>query len=139
MLIIDSALVPAKSASMSPTIKAGSLVRYIKAKYLYRRYKKGDIIVFSPPESFYDGPDREEVTMLVKRIDKVSVSSTDRFSSLLLLIIDLINFIQGDTVLGRIIDDGCFYVLGDNEIVSSDSREWGDIPLQNIKGKVIFR
>lgn len=43
-----------------------------------------------------------------------------------------------DFVVVEDILDGKFFALGDNINDSSDSREWGSVPVENIRGKVVF-
>lgn len=38
----------------------------------------------------------------------------------------------------RLVKPGTVFVLGDNRDNSSDSRVWGDVPLENVKGTVRF-
>ena len=37
------------------------------------------------------------------------------------------------------VPEGAYYVLGDNRSVSTDSREWGMVPLENVVGRMWFR
>lgn len=81
---------------------------YIVGTRIFGELKVGDIIVF-----------RHEGRLLVKRIAAVG----------------------GDTVIhkGRevVVPEGCFYVVGDNRGVSSDSRYWADSLLgENVFGKL---
>ena len=41
-----------------------------------------------------------------------------------------------ETIVGRIIQEGEYYVLGDNRAQSDDSRRWGSVPEENIIGEV---
>ncbi len=43
-----------------------------------------------------------------------------------------------ETIVGRIIQEGEYYVLGDNRAQSDDSRRWGSVPEENIIGEVWF-
>ena len=37
------------------------------------------------------------------------------------------------------VDDDCVFVMGDNRSGSSDSREFGCVPLDKVEGRVSFR
>lgn len=113
-----------------------------KATYMFHAPARGDVVVFiAPPEPTKD---------YVKRIialpgDVVTVQNTT-------IIVDGVSLrepyvspsMQGNPFNGnaqypqyvkRVIPPGYYFVLGDDRINSSDSRDWGLLPRQNIIGR----
>jgi signal peptidase I len=48
------------------------------------------------------------------------------------------NRTRGDNIAPFTVPDGQYFVLGDNRDFSMDSRYWGFVPFENIKGKALF-
>ena len=46
---------------------------------------------------------------------------------------------DGDTLAPTLVPPNSYFVLGDNRGGSSDSRDWGPVPLENVVGKVSLR
>lgn len=101
----------------------------------------GDMVVFRAPKD----PDKD----YVKRIigvpgDKVMIKDGDVFLNSQLLEEKYSN--GAITYTGAFIGDGeertvpkdNYFVLGDNRPYSSDSREWGFVPKENLVGKIMF-
>ena len=78
VLLVDSFIGSkrVRSDSMFPMIRTGSLVFYQKiGQQLINRLKTNDVVVFTPPDSFYRYQDgMEDVEFLVKRIVAMKVS-----------------------------------------------------------------
>ena len=118
--------------SMDPTLPEGGY--YLVNHYIYHvvRPERGDIVVFqateSPPE-------------LVKRViglpgETIRIRSGHVYVNSRLLDEP---YAVGGTYpdLGpHRIEDGVYFVLGDNRMVSNDSRHFGAVPLKNIRGKM---
>ncbi|MBI2049804.1 signal peptidase I [Candidatus Roizmanbacteria bacterium] len=132
-----------KGASMEPTLLTGDYIFTSKITYKFRPIQRGDIVVFKSPKN----PDIE----FIKRVialpeDKVEIISGEIFVND--QIIDE-NYIAAKTVLweGGYIKDGVpmiipedhIFVMGDNRPRSSDSREFGPVPIANIIGQVFYR
>ena len=102
------------SASMEPTIPAGSLILGCR---FFKELERGEVIVF-----------RHEGKTLVKRVVAVEgdvVSLNDRDGSF------TVNRKQSDATRVLTVPEGCFFVVGDNREDSLDSRVWGEPFVEN--------
>lgn len=132
-----------KGSSMFPTFKDGDYLLTDKITFKTRQPQYGDVIVFKAPlNEDYD---------FIKRVlavpgDKIMVANNKIY----------VNGKQLDefylpkdyvTTAGQFLKEGVEYVvpdknviaIGDNRSHSSDSREWGPVPYQNIVGRAFFR
>ena len=126
--------------SMEPNLHNTELILVDKWTYLFRTPARGDVIVFiAPPHPELD---------YVKRIiglpgDVVTIHDTTVIVDGVTLnetYVDPRN--QGNLFAYKNIDEVIppdqYFVLGDNRAVSSDSRDWGLVPKQNIIGRAAF-
>lgn len=129
--------------SMDPTFfdKEYILTNIIALKFT--KPKLGDVIVFKAP------PDPEKD--YIKRViaipgDTISIKNGDIYVNGERL--DQSQFLQGSvkTYGGSFLKEGevvsvppnSYFVMGDNRSGSSDSREWGFVPIKSIIGKSFF-
>ena len=148
---------------MRPTLKQGNYVLVNKLAYIHIPISGGsahtDAKAISPSRSNifpFDPPNRGEV-IVFKSPSDISKNFVKRVIG-----------VPGDTVKirgGRVFVNGAqldepyikdteriaynmlpfkvlaeeFFVLGDNRRASSDSRQWGAVPLENIRGRVWIR
>jgi signal peptidase I len=122
--------------SMEPNLHNQELILVDKWSYLFRPPARGDVIVFIAP------PDPQED--FVKRViglpgDVVTIQGTTVIVNGKVLNEKYVfppN--QGNpfpSFKNRIVPPGTYLVLGDNRKGSSDSRDWGCVPQQNIIGR----
>lgn len=129
-----SARVRVDGTSMVPTLQNGEFVLVNKISYLFGEVARGDIIVFHFPLN----PDED----LIKRViglpgDQVKIENGQVFVNGVML---------NETYIAAapsyanewVVEDGTFFVLGDNRNNSSDSHSWGLLPSDKIVGKAVL-
>ncbi len=129
--------------SMFPTLHSEENILTDKISPRFSGYKRGDIVVFkAPPQRGKD---------YIKRIvglpgEMVKLSSGRVFGNDQQLIETYLP--SGTETQGRnfmkdnqetLVPLGTYFVLGDNRMYSSDSREWGMVPTSDVIGKAWFR
>ena len=132
-----------KGSSMFPTFHDGEYVLTDKVTFRTRDPKWGDVIVFkSPVNKDFD---------FIKRViavpgDRVMISKGKVYINGELLNESYLPP-EYTTAAGQFLREGAEYsipegeifAVGDNRGHSSDSRDWGTVPYQNIVGKALFR
>lgn len=132
-----------KGASMEPSLQSGDYIFTSKITYKFRLIERGDVIVFKSPKN----PDIE----FIKRIialpgDRINVSNEEVFVNGQSL---QEKYISAKTTLweGGFLKENESYTVGQDELIvmgdnrprSSDSREFGPIPISSIIGQVFYR
>jgi len=125
-----------RGSSMSPGIHDGDRILVDHLTYLFRDVKRSDIVVLQYP--------LDPSLDYIKRI--IGLPGDE------ILIADGKVFVNGDpldepyiaepdprTHLHEFVTDDCYFVMGDNRPHSSDSREFGQVPRQNLVGLVNWR
>jgi signal peptidase I len=124
--------------SMEPSLHDQELILVDKWTYLFRAPTHGDVIVFiAPPQPSQD---------YIKRViavpgDVITIQNT-------MVIVDGVtlketyvdpknqgNMFSDKIIRNMVVPPNDYFVLGDNRMGSSDSREWGFVPKQNIIGR----
>lgn len=124
--------------SMEPSLHNTELVLVDKWSYLFHAPDRGDVIVFvAPPQPSQD---------YIKRIiglpgDVITVRDTTVIVDGVKLNESYVNPAnQGNpyaykTINNLVVPPNEYWVMGDNRANSSDSRDWGFVPRQNIIGR----
>lgn len=132
-----------KGASMEPTFLSGDYILTSKISYKFRTPKRGDVVVFKSPKN----PDID----YIKRIigvpgDTIAVRNNEVYVNDQLIVEPYIsnktNIFDGGFLIegeNTTIPPNYLFVMGDNRPRSSDSREFGPVPISDVIGVVFYR
>ncbi|UCE01110.1 MAG: signal peptidase I [Chloroflexota bacterium] len=129
-----SARIRVDGASMEPTLQSGEFVIVNKLAYYFGDPATGDVIVFHFPRD----PDQEYIKRIIGLPgDQVEVKNGEVYVNGNLLEEDYIaaSPVYQDTWT---VPGDSLFVLGDNRNNSSDSHNWGTVPLDYVIGKATF-
>jgi len=143
VLILTSVIKPTivKESSMEPTLYENHYLIINKLAYKTGDEQRGDIIVFESELETEDGDKK----LLIKRIvglpgETVTIKNEEVYINGQLLEED---YLKDGITPGEVIDyqvpEGQLFVMGDNRIVSIDSRELGCIDEGSVMGKAVLR
>lgn len=132
-----------KGASMNPTFESGDYILTSKITYKLHEPERNDIIVFKSLKN----PEID----FIKRVialhgQKIKIVNNEVFINNEILQEPYISapttLFEGGFIQNGIeitVPEGYLFVMGDNRPRSSDSRDFGFIPVKEVIGKVFFR
>ncbi len=117
--------------SMEPNLHNGEYVLIDKISYLLHPPERGDVVVFTPPNENRD---------YIKRViglpgDTVQIAGGQVYVNGVVLDEPYLKGLVNNDMPAHIVEEGRFFVLGDNRNNSSDSRAFGSITPQSIVGR----
>lgn len=153
-IIISFDVVEINGDSMMPTLESGDSVLVWSLPYTPgvpdENLDYGDIIVVA-------GPDSMDNVLMIKRIiglegDLIEIIEGQVYRNGVLLNEGYVlgmtlplnlqkdeeKMPEWDSEYSYTVPENHVYLLGDNRLVSSDSREYGALPLSNIMGRMVF-
>ncbi|BBB31954.1 signal peptidase I [Thermotomaculum hydrothermale] len=122
-------------SSMLPTLTNNETV-FIKRNVGINDIHRGDIIVFYSP--------LDHNKLLIKRVialpdDTVAIVNGDVYVNGKLLQENYLNGVKSHETIPLLrVPPKSFFVLGDNRVISSDSREFGCVRFESVYGKLVF-
>jgi len=133
--LIDSVIARVRvvNISMLPTLRPGEFLMVNKLAYRFGDIERGDIIVFHYPQN----PAED----FIKRVIGVPGDTVSVMKGVVHINgqpVDEPYISDPPSYNGQwIIPEGNVFVLGDNRNQSSDSHQWGNVPLENIVGRAL--
>lgn len=130
--------------SMVPSFNSGDYLIIDEISYRFNDPERGDIIVFKYPKN----PSQRFIKRIIGlpgetveiKDGEIAIYDKNNQKQILDETIYLPN--AKATTYGNlqvVLTENEYFVLGDNRAYSSDSRNWGPVPKENIIGKVFFR
>ena len=120
-------------SSMEPTLHSGQLVLVNRLAYKVGQPTRGDVVVFYFPRD----PDKEYIKRLIGLPgDFIAIQDGQVLVNDLPL--DEPYIAAAPAYNGNwVVPDGQLFVLGDNRNNSSDSHQWGMVPMEYVVGKAL--
>ena len=125
-----------RGVSMDPNLGEGQWLVVSKINHYFHPPQRGEIVVFHFPGTKQDkyikriiGLPGDKVTV---KGDKVSIDGQPLYESYLS---------KGEKTEGQVnveLEEGEYFVLGDNRDQSNDSRAWGPLPRDRIIGQAVY-
>ncbi len=130
-----------KGQSMEPNFENGDYLIIDELSYRFGDPQRGDVVVFKYPNDVSQRYIKRIIglpgeTVEIKDGKVIITDSKGKW------ILDEVAYLPGINTPGAIqttLEDGDYFVLGDNRASSSDSRRWGILPRKDIIGKVAVR
>lgn len=121
---------------MEPNLRTGERILGSKLAYRFRAPTRGDVVVFASPT--------DTSRVFVKRViglpgDMVSIMDGAVFINDRRLTEPYVRRIPHGSYGPRRVHKGHLFVMGDYRDCSSDSREWGQLPISNVRAKAWIR
>ncbi len=122
--------------SMEPSLHNTERIMVDKVSYFFNEPARGDVIVFKAPPS----PNLNYVKRIIAMPgDVITVKGTTVIVDGIVLNENYVHSeFQGNPFLpieNRVVPTGQYFVMGDDRKNSSDSRDWGFLPRENIIGR----
>jgi signal peptidase I len=129
-----SARIRVDGSSMVPTFQDGEFVIVEKVSYRFSDPRRGDVVVFHFPRD----PEQEYIKRVIGLPgDQVSIRQEKVYLNGELLNEPYIAAAPRYELEFQV-PEGELFVLGDNRNNSSDSHDWGTVPLDFVVGKAVF-
>jgi len=131
-----------KGISMEPNFYQSDYLIVDEISYRLRDVKRGEVIVFRYPQN----PSEKFIKRVIGlpgetiHLEADQITIVDRFGKKKTL--DESSYLSSQTLFNKkeiFLDEGQYFVLGDNRSNSFDSRNWGILPKENIIGRTLFR
>lgn len=131
------------TGSMIPTLMVNDRLIVEKVSYHFTEPERGDIVVFSPPESAGQSFKKEA---FIKRVIGLPGEEIEVTGGVIYVNGEPLDesYIPSENVPTyewgpETVPEGSYLVLGDNRNDSYDGHEWGFLPDRNIIGRAVFR
>ena len=121
--------------SMEPSYFNQDRIVVSRISYLLGDIQRGDVIVFSAPVS----PDEDYIKRIIGLPgDRIRVTGGYVYVNDVAIDEPYIKSPPLATMTEVVVPEESVFVMGDNRNVSSDSRSWGPLPVEDIIGKAVF-
>jgi len=121
--------------SMEPSYQHNNRVVVSKVSYWFGDIERGDVIVFPAPPN----PDEDYIKRVIGLPgDMVKVENGSVFVNDQLIDEPYISAPPISNLRETRVPAGMVFVMGDNRNVSSDSRSWGPLEIEDVIGKAVF-